>query len=139
MSSLSAVLVNDRSEIRRLGELAERFGADARLSDDEVMAINLVLDEVVTNVIEYGYEDAGRHEIAVTLTVEGNTLTIRIEDDGRAFDPLAAPPPDLAAPIEDRPVGGLGIHIVRSVMDAVDYQRRGGRNVLTMRRTLGRS
>jgi serine/threonine-protein kinase RsbW len=139
MSSVSAVLVNDRSEIRRLGELAERFGADERLSDDEVMAINLVLDEVVTNVIEYGYDDAGRHEITVTLTVEGNVLTIRIEDDGRAFDPVAAPPPDLALPIEDRPIGGLGIHIVRSVMDAVEYQRRGDRNVLTMRRTIGRS
>ena len=75
----------------------------------------------------------------MTLALEGDELTIRVEDDGRAFDPLQAPPPDLDLPLEERPVGGLGIHIVRSVMDAVEYQRRGGRNVLTMRKTIGRT
>jgi anti-sigma regulatory factor (Ser/Thr protein kinase) len=138
MSSVSAVIVNDRAEIQRLAELAERFGADHGLSDDEVMAINLALDEVVTNIIEYGFGDTARHEIHVTLALDGGALTIEVADDARAFDPLAAPPPDLTLPLEDRPVGGLGIHIVRSVMDAVEYQRRDGRNVLTMRKTIGR-
>ena len=133
------MLVNDRAEIRRLGEIAERFGAEERLSDDEIMSINLVLDEVVTNTIEYGYDEPGRHEIKVTLAVEGGTLTIEIEDDGRPFDPLSAPPPDLTLSIDKRPVGGLGIHLVRSVMDSVEYQRRGDRNVLTMHKTIGRT
>jgi serine/threonine-protein kinase RsbW len=138
MSSVTEVLVNDRTEIQRLGQFAERFGAEERLTEDEVMAINLVLDEVVTNTIEYGYDDTGRHEIRVTLAVEGDTLTIVVDDDARAFDPLAAPPPDLTLALEDRPVGGLGIHIVRTLMEAVDYQRRDGHNVLTMRKTIGR-
>jgi anti-sigma regulatory factor (Ser/Thr protein kinase) len=138
MSSVTEVFANDRAEIRRLGEVAERFGAAERLSDEDVMAINLVLDELVTNTIEYGYEDAARHEIQVTLALEGGTLTIRIEDDARAFDPVAAPPPDLTLALEDRPVGGLGIHLVRSVMDSVEYQRHEGRNILTMRKTIGR-
>jgi len=139
MSSVSAVFVNDRAEIQRVAELAERFGADERLSDDDVMAINLVLDEVVANIIEYGYDDTARHEIRVTLTREGDALTIEVEDDARAFDPLQAPEPDLDLPLEERPVGGLGIHIVRSVMDAVEYRRRDGHNILIMRRTIGRT
>jgi serine/threonine-protein kinase RsbW len=138
MSSVSAVFVNDRAEIQRLAELAERFGADNGLSDEEVMAINLALDEVVANIIEYGFDDAARHDIHVMLALDGGALTIEVDDDARPFDPLAAPGPDLTLPLEDRPVGGLGIHIVRSVMDAVEYQRRDGRNVLTMRKTIGR-
>ena len=139
MSSVSEVFVNERSEIARLGALAERFGAAEGLPDELVMSINLVLDEVLTNVIDYGYDAFGGHEIRVTLAREGDALTIEVDDDARAFDPLAAPPPDLTLPLEERPVGGLGIHIVRSVMDAVEYQRRDGHNILTMRKTIGRT
>ena len=139
MPSAAVVLVNDKAEIRRIGELAERFGAEQHLSDDDVMAINLVLDELVTNIIEYGYDDDGRHEIRVSLTLEEGTLTVVIDDDARPFDPLQRPAPDLTLPLDERPVGGLGIHIVRSVMDTVDYERRDGHNVLTMCKTIGRS
>jgi anti-sigma regulatory factor (Ser/Thr protein kinase) len=140
MASVAAVLRNDRAEIRRLAGLAEQFGRAAQLGDDEVMNLNLVLDEIVTNVLDHGFDGlAGDAEIRLTLTREGDALTIRVEDNGRAFDPLQAAPPDLDAPIEDRPVGGLGIHIVRSVMETIEYQRRGGHNVLTMHKTIGRS
>ena len=136
MPRTSAVFLNKRHEVLRLGAIAERFGAEHQLSNDDVMAINLALDEVLMNVIEYRYEDDGDHEITVTMAVEDGVLTIEVEDDGRPFDPLQAPPPDLDLPIEERPVGGLGIHLVRSMMEAVEYQRRGGRNILTMRRTI---
>lgn len=139
MSRISEVFLNKRDEIQRLGAAAERFGAEHKLSDDDMMAINLVLDEVITNIIDYGYDDAADHEIRVTLAVEGDRLTIEVEDDARHFDPLKAPPPDLDLPLEERPVGGLGIHIVRTLMEAVEYQRRDGRNVLTMHKTIGRS
>lgn len=139
MASVSAVFRNDRSEIHRLAGLAERFGQAQQLSEDEVLAINLVLDEVVTNVIDHGFEGIdGEPEIRLTMTLEGTDLTIRVEDNGRAFDPLQAAPPDLDLPLEDRPVGGLGIHIVRSVMNTVEYDRRGGRNLLTMHKTISR-
>jgi serine/threonine-protein kinase RsbW len=139
MSRISEVFLNKREEIQRLGVVAERFGAEQRLSDDDMMAINLVLDELITNIIDYGYDDDAEHEIRVTMEVEGGTLTIEVEDDARLFDPLKATPPDLSLPLEERPVGGLGIHIVRSLMDAVEHQRRDGRNILTMRKTIGRS
>jgi len=139
MSSVSAVFVNKRSEISRIAELAEQFGGEHHLSDDDVMAINLVLDELVANIIENAYEDTREHEIHVTLRLEGTELTVRVDDDGRPFDPLQAPPPNLDLPLEERPVGGLGIHLVRSVMDRVEYERREGHNILTMHKTIGRT
>jgi anti-sigma regulatory factor (Ser/Thr protein kinase) len=139
MSSVSVILRNQRSELQRVARIAEEFGAAAGVPDEDVMTINLVLDEVVANVIENAYEAGGEHEIHVSLAREADRVTIRVEDEGRPFDPLQAPPPDLDLPLEDRPIGGLGIHIVRSVMDAVEYERRDGRNVLTMHKTIGRS
>jgi anti-sigma regulatory factor (Ser/Thr protein kinase) len=138
MSSVTEVFVNQRSEIRRVGELAERFGADNQMSEEDIMSVNLVLDELVSNIIENAYEDAAEHQIEVTLALDGDALTLRVEDDGREFDPLLKPPPDLDLPLEERPVGGLGIHIVRTVMDDVQYERRDGRNILTMHKTIGR-
>jgi serine/threonine-protein kinase RsbW len=139
MSSVSAVFVNQRTEIEKVVEFAERFGEGHQLPAEVVMTMHLVLDEVVANVISHAYNDTGEHQIHVTLALDESVLTIRVEDDGRPFDPLAAPPPDLDLPLEERPVGGLGIHIVRSVMDAVEYQRDGDRNVLIMTKTIGRS
>jgi serine/threonine-protein kinase RsbW len=140
MASVSAVFGSDRSGISKLAELAESFGQSQQLTDDEVMEINLVLDEVVTNVLDYGFEGIdGEPEIRVTMTLEGGELTIQVDDNGRAFDPLQAAAPDLDAPLEDRPIGGLGIHIVRSVMTTVAYDRRGGRNILTMQKTTSRA
>ncbi|HXW06422.1 MAG TPA: ATP-binding protein [Vicinamibacterales bacterium] len=97
--------------------------------------MNLALDEVVTNVIRYAHEDDGRqHPIVVRLALEGDVLTAQVEDDGRAFNPLEAPTPDTGAGIDQRPVGGLGLHLVRSVMSSVEYRREDGRNVLTLKR-----
>jgi len=128
----SVVLLNNRSEVGRLGPLAEQFGAEQGLSSDDVFTINLVLDEIVLNVIEYGYDDTAEHQIRVTLSVTDGVLGIAVEDDGKPFNPLELPPPDLDLPIEDRPIGGLGVHLVKSTMDTVQYRRDGNRNVLTM-------
>jgi anti-sigma regulatory factor (Ser/Thr protein kinase) len=134
---LSVVLKNQRSEVRRLGSLLEHFADANGLSDDDRFAINLVLDEVVINIIKYAYGDDREHGIEVALHLDGETLTIDVRDDGRPFDPLALPPPDLDLPIEKRPIGGLGVFLVRSTMETVRYRRDGDRNVLTMTRTMG--
>ena len=138
MASASAVFVNQKAEIGRLAQFVDRFGEEQHLSADDVMSLNLVLDEVVMNIINHGYDDAGEHQIPVTLALDGDVVTIRVEDDGRPFNPLDAPPPNLDVPIEERQVGGLGIHIVRSVMDDVEHRRDGGRNVLIMKKTIGK-
>jgi len=131
---LSVVLVNERRELGRLGELVDRFGGECRLPADTVLILNLVLDEIVSNVIKYGYDDTLEHEIHVRVVLEGDLLTIQVEDDGRSFNPLEAPPPNLDLPIEQRPIGGLGVFIVKSTVDAAEYRREGGRNVLTIKK-----
>ena len=131
MASLSIALRNDIREVARLAAMTERFGADHRLSPDDVMRINLVLDEIVGNVIRHGQAGpAGR--IDVTVSLQGAAITIDVIDDGIAFDPLTVPPPNLDLPIEERPVGGLGIHIVKSLAAGVEYRREGDRNHLVV-------
>jgi anti-sigma regulatory factor (Ser/Thr protein kinase) len=99
---------------------------------------HVALDEVLSNIVKYGLAggDAQR-QIDLELALEGGVLELTVEDDTVAFDPLSAPAPDLTLPLEERPIGGLGIHIVRMSVDEMVYRRDRGRNVLTMRKTLG--
>ena len=136
MTPMSVTLVNDRSEVERLGRLVEAFGETEGLGAETIFSVNLALDEVVTNVIRYAHDDGRQHPIVVRLTLEPGVLTADVEDDGRPFNPLEAPAPDLEASIEHRPIGGLGIHLVRSVMSSVAYRRENGRNVLKMQKSL---
>jgi serine/threonine-protein kinase RsbW len=127
-------LHNDLSELERIAAAVERFGAARSLPQRALFEINLALDEVLTNVISYAYEDGGSHRIAVHLQLDGDDLVVEVEDDGRAFDPLAVAAPDLEQSLEARPIGGLGVHLVRRVMDVLAYRREAGKNVLTMRK-----
>ncbi len=109
-------------------DLGEREGWPPEL----VYRVNLALEELGFNIMNHGY-DEGLHEFEITLISEADTLTIEIVDDGRPFDPLNdAPQPDTGAPIEDRPIGGLGVHLVRTMMDEMHYRRESGRNHLTL-------
>jgi len=130
------VLLNDRRELADIGERVDRFATACGLSSDEAALVNLALDELVTNVIKYGYDDADEHRIHVTVTVDGGLLTLLMDDDGKPFNPLEAPPPNLDLPIEERPIGGLGVFIVRSLADSLDYRREQGHNILTLTKKL---
>ena len=133
----SLTLVNQLSEVSKIAGFVEAFAAAEGLGPEAVFNLNLALDEVVTNVIRYAHDDDGReHPIVVRLALEGGVLTAQVEDDGRAFNPLEKPAPDLSADIDERPIGGLGIFLVRSVMSSVEYRREDGRNVLIMRKNL---
>src|SRR5262245_42372933 len=135
--SVSVTLANQLSEVGRLSRLVEAFAEAQRIAPEAVFSMNLALDEVVTNVIRYAHDDDGRqHAIVVRLALEQNMPTAQVEDDGRAFNPLEAPAPDTGAGIDERPIGGLGIHLMRSVMSSVEYRREDGRNVLTMKKKL---
>jgi anti-sigma regulatory factor (Ser/Thr protein kinase) len=125
-------LRNDPAELVRLSDAVRRFCAGHGLDDDMTYRATLALEETVTNVINYAYADAAAHVIDVTLALCCGELMLQVSDAGRPFNPLEAEPPDLDAPIEERGIGGLGIHLVRQFMDRVNYARRGDRNVLTM-------
>lgn len=133
---LELALVNDVDEIPRMAAAIERFGNDCGVPLEVVDGVNIALDELFTNVVRYGYPDGGSHHIDIRLSLSGQRLTIEIADDGRPFNPLDRPPPDLESPLEERAVGGLGIHFVRSLMDEVEYRRDGNRNTLRMVKAL---
>ena len=125
---------NRLEEIAGVTERIEAFGAMHGLTAEDLFKLTLALDEVVTNIISYAYDDANEHQIEIRMDLNGTTVTVRVEDDGRAYNPLDAPKPELGADIEDRSIGGLGVHIVRSIMDELEYRREGGRNILIMRK-----
>jgi len=123
---------NRQAEIRNVVALVEQFAADNRVPRAIVHDVSVALDEALSNIIAYGYEPEAKSEIVVRLDCASNEMRIEIEDGGRAFDPLQAPPPDLTADLAERQVGGLGIHFIRSLMDGVAYDRHDGKNFLRM-------
>lgn len=131
-ATLSLKVETRHDELDRITAAVEDFGEQESWSPALIFRVNLVLEELGLNVMDYGYDD-GLHEFEIVLTSEPDTLTIEIIDDGRPFDPLSdTPPPVLEGSIEDRPIGGLGVHLVRELMDELHYRREQGRNHLTL-------
>jgi anti-sigma regulatory factor (Ser/Thr protein kinase) len=114
-------------------EAALRSG---RLPEEAVLDLRLVAEEILSNVAKYGHADQAKHWVRVRLELVGGEVTLEFRDDGRAFDPLAARPPDFA-PDGERPIGGLGLELVRSLVDAAEYSRLGSENVLTLKKRVG--
>jgi serine/threonine-protein kinase RsbW len=129
---LSVVLANRLPEIARLAGLVAAFGEEHALPSTVIFNLNTSLDEVITNVISYAYDDDIAHEVRVNVILDVDRVTAEVEDDGRAFNPLDLAPPDIQAGLDRRGVGGLGVHIVRSLMDTVEYRRERDRNIFTM-------
>jgi phosphoserine phosphatase RsbU/P len=130
-------LHSELSEIHRLRRTLTEFGRQHGLLDTVLHDLTLALEEVVTNIISHGYDDSREHEIRVALGIESGEIAVEVEDDGKAFNPLAAPEADVTNSLEDRPLGGLGIHLVRKLTDGLEYQRSEGKNLLIMRKLLG--
>src|SRR6185295_7891269 len=104
-----------------------------RLSAEISHNLKVALDEILTNVISYAYADGGEHSIITRFALEQGELTVEVEDGGRPFNPLNAPEADTKQSLEERPIGGLGIHLVRKLIDELQYRRQNDRNILTMR------
>ena len=131
---LSLCLESRLDELQRLEAAVEDLAQQEQWPPNFLYQVKLVLEEVLVNVINYGYGDQeGMHKIDVELISEPKTLTIKIADDARAFDPLSqAPVPDVEASLEDRPIGGLGVYLVQTLMDEAHYRREQDRNHLTL-------
>jgi serine/threonine-protein kinase RsbW len=106
-----------------------------RIPEGIVMDLRLAAEEVLTNLMKYGHDDAAEHWVRVRVARVDDEAILEFTDDGRPFDPLTAKPPDLTDP--ERSVGGLGIHLVRALVDAAEYARLGSENVLTLRKRVG--
>lgn len=132
----SAEFVSDRAELMKLEPFTAEFAAAAGLSDKDLFALQIVVEELVTNVIDYGGVPAGEPAATVDLTAEGGVLTMVLTDCGREYNPLLREDPDTALPAEQRPIGGLGVHFCKKLTDTQLYERRDGKNVLTLTKKL---
>jgi serine/threonine-protein kinase RsbW len=126
-------IANRISEIGRVATLVDTFGADHKLSNEVIVALNVSLDEILNNIISYGYQDGGQHEILVRLEWRRGHVDVIVEDDGKPFNPLLAPDPDFTAKPR---AGGVGLHFVRNLTDQQKYARRNGLNQLRLSKKL---
>ena len=94
------------------------------------------IDELLNNIISYAFRDESEHRITIDMELSGERLTVVIADDGVPFDPLSVETPDTETSLQDRKIGGLGVALVRSVVDSVTYQRQIGKNVMTLTKLL---
>ena len=115
-------------------ESAIRFiiqgAVEAGLSEKKLSQLQLAAEEILVNIMNYAYPDQ-KGDIEITYSPKQDGVEIEVADQGLPFDPLSLPKPDINAPLEERNIGGLGIHLVRNTMDEVRYKREGSRNILT--------
>jgi len=115
---------NDLADIAVLRDAVDRVGANARIPSAALYDLQVVLDEIVSNVIKYAWPAGGAHEVRVRLTVDRGAVEVEVVDDGQPYDPREAPAPVRAAPGRRPRPGGLGIHIARQLVDVFDYERK---------------
>ena len=128
------ILDCDLAAVERLGEwvgdFCKRNGVPGPIGGE----LNLALEEIVINVIQHGRPEPPEGAIRVSLRLEDGDIVAEVADRGAAFNPLLAPEPNLSEDLERRDVGGLGIHLVRNMVNGMEYERRGDRNCLTLRK-----
>ena len=129
---LSLSLPCDTSQTPRLGEFMEQVSELAGLKGKDAMHLNLAVEEAVVNVMNYAYPPETDGKVDIGATIDSARLTLTITDSGQPFDPTAADPADTSTGVEERPIGGLGIHLMRRYTDSIGYERRDGQNILTL-------
>lgn len=127
-------LKNELSELNALARHLSNWGGAIGLTDNSIARINICLDELFTNIVSYGFDDDGEHIVKFTLSGDSNFVIINIEDDAKLFNPLEKVDPDFPENVEEAKIGGLGILIIRKIMDNVTYERIQGKNKLTMKK-----
>ena len=133
---MDLVLKNTVEEKQRVLPVLEEFARKHQLPPKVLQAVDLALEEHLTNLLSYAYDDTAPHDIVVRLTIEDCWLQIEVEDDGRPFNPLSQPPVDTSVPLAEKPIGGLGIHLIRKLMDETDYRREASKNILRLRKQI---
>lgn len=131
-ATTEVALTNDIRELAGVAAHIDDFCASRELAPEIAYAVNLAIEEMLSNTISHGYEDDETHRIEVIVRLEETTLVVMIVDDGKTFDPTKAKEADVTMSPEDRELGGLGILLVNRMMDSVEYQRRGGCNVVIL-------
>src|ERR1700680_2340187 len=126
--SVDLVIHNDLSEIAVVRDTLDRLGSELAVPAPALMQLQVALDEIVSNVVKYSWPDGSKHKFLVRITVRETGVALDIFDDGQPFDPLGTPEPDWP-PAGQRPrPGGVGIHMIKKLVDDLAYERIDGRN-----------
>ena len=129
---LNISINNDISEVRKVSALAAGFYSRLHCGGEFVNELDLAIEETVVNIIKFAFESGSKHTIDISLVHKDGKITATIIDDGKSFDPVKASPSDLSLEINERPIGGLGIELVKKMTDVVEYARAGDFNRLTL-------
>ncbi|MBI9075360.1 MAG: ATP-binding protein [Desulfatibacillum sp.] len=121
---------NDLNELTKVSQAANVFLEPLNLDPKIVYAVDLILEEMLTNVITYGYKDHGNHEIDIVISLDEDEISVVLEDDGAPFNPLSLPWASHSADADELIEEGLGIHFVRNMMNAMQYRRENEKNIL---------
>jgi anti-sigma regulatory factor (Ser/Thr protein kinase) len=132
----SIILANEISEISRLNEFIDALGEEFSLAPDIVFNLNLVLEEAVVNIINYAYPKEEHQYIYLSAKMNDGSIVLTLTDTGKEFDPTAAPEADITLSADERQIGGLGIFLIRQIMNEVRYERIDGKNVLTLEKKI---
>lgn len=131
-AKLSLNVQTDHGELERIAAAIEDVGGRERWPSALLFKVNLVIEEISLNIMDHGY-DFQPDEFDITIMSEDDAVTIEISDRGAPFDPLTeGPDPNVGAGVSDRQIGGLGIHLVRAMVDEASYRRSDGKNYLTL-------
>jgi serine/threonine-protein kinase RsbW len=122
---------SDIAEIPEVSAWLEEVMQASGFSEEAILDIQLAAEEAITNVIVHGYKEPGG-EVVITCHVTRDRVEVEIADTAPPFDPLSMPEPDLDSSIEERRIGGLGVFLIRQVMDGVSYRYKNGKNILLM-------
>ena len=136
-ATIEIAFENDLRKIARVAARIDEFCSAHRIAQETAFAVNLAIDELLTNTISYGYDDDEAHRIEIILRLEGKTLVVAIVDDSAPFDPTQMREPDIDALMEGQEMDGqemdgLGLLLANRMMDGVEYRRQGGCNVVTL-------
>lgn len=128
----SLILPNDVDTIPQLNEYIDCICEENGIDMEIAMSLNLAIEEAVVNVMSYAYPDGAQGEVKIESVVDPNQITFVITDNGIPFDPTAKEDVDVTLSAEERPIGGLGIHLIRQIMTHISYERKDGKNILTL-------
>jgi len=136
MKCKTLLIKNQIAELNRVVEYLDELGEEWDLAVSLIFSLNLVLEEALTNVILYGLDSQTEHIIEIDFKKSDDQLFISLIDDGIAYDPTQKADPDLTLSAEDRPIGGLGIFLIKKIMDQVEYSRKENKNYLMLTKNI---
>ena len=130
-------ITNQRDQVDTVRKFFDDYSKENKLTEKTVHDIQMALDELLTNIVNYGYEDTDEHQIDIHFGVNDDAVKVEIVDDSKPYNILEKDNPDISLSMEDKPIGGLGIFLIKKLMSNVDYYTEEGKNHLVMIKELG--